>query len=298
MNRIALGTAQLGLDYGIGNTHGQISLTEGAAIIEFAKSHGMDTLDTAVAYGNSEQRLGQIGVPSWRIITKLPAVPADVENVAAWIHSTVSQSIARLQVSHLDGLLLHRPDQLLEPQGPAISRALCDLKNQGLVRKIGVSIYDPAELDLLIDKVPIELVQAPFNLLDRRLEQSGWLSRMVDCGIEVHVRSIFLQGLLLMQPAARDGRFARWNPLWSALQRWSADQALPPLEACLAHVLSYPEISRIVVGVDSQNHLAEILNAANRTPQRAPSELACSDVELLNPALWHQLQANPLPSAP
>src|SRR5581483_2256099 len=110
--------------------------------------------------------------------------------------------LLRLDVKTLYGLLLHRPQQLLGAEGPTLYQALQGLKKGGQVQKIGVSVYAPSELELLNLRYRFDLVQAPFNLVDRRLHTTGWLQRLKEDGVEIHTRSAFLQGLLLMSPAA------------------------------------------------------------------------------------------------
>ncbi len=209
-NRLALGTVQFGLPYGIANQTGQISRDEAAAILNHAWAMGLDTLDTAIAYGGSEARLGEIGVKQWRVISKLPAVPESVTDVAAWVENSVNGSLERLNIPMLRGLLLHCSRQLLGVRGDTLYRALAAIKDEGKVEKIGVSIYGPEELDALWPHYQFDLVQAPFNVIDRRLATSGWLKRLHQAGIEVHVRSVFLQGLLLMDTANRPVSFNRW----------------------------------------------------------------------------------------
>src|SRR3990167_4725202 len=201
--KLALGTAQFGLDYGISNNSGKISEENAVALLSYAKYKGINTLDTAVAYGNSEQVLGNIGVDGWEIITKLPALPEERVDIEYWVERQLEGSLSRLGVNSVYGLLLHRPQQLFEPYGQKLISAIERLKRQGCVKKIGVSIYQPEELDLIYKVMDPDLVQSPLNILDRRLIDSGWLARLRALGVEVHVRSVFMQGLLLMSAAQR-----------------------------------------------------------------------------------------------
>ena len=287
--KLALGTVQFGLSYGIANQAGMVPADAAAAIVRHARSAGMDTLDTAAAYGDSEARLGTIGVADWRVVSKLPPFPDPCDDIPGWAVASAHASLARLKVPGLYGLLLHRPDQLLGPGGDRLFDALQQLKADGLVRKIGVSIYDPSELDALWRRFPCDLVQAPFNLLDRRLITSGWLARLAAGDVEVHVRSVFLQGLLLMPRESRPPGFRRWEGVWAALDRWLLEAGLTPLEACLRDALAVREIARIVVGVDSLRHLTDILAAADGHAGRIPDELRTDDRDLLNPARWAAL---------
>ena len=212
-----MGSVQFGLAYGVANSDGQVSQLEVTSILTEAIAQGIDTVDTAIAYGESEHVLGNVGMDKWQVVSKLPAVPKDCLDVEAWVEAQVAGSLQRLRVTCLYGLLLHRPEQLLEARGDRLHAALRALQARGVVRKIGVSVYEPAELDRLVPCMPFELVQVPFNLLDTRMVTSGWLARLQQSGCEVHARSIFLQGLLLMPASARPAKFDRWQALWQAL---------------------------------------------------------------------------------
>jgi aryl-alcohol dehydrogenase-like predicted oxidoreductase len=281
-----LGTAQFGLPYGVANDTGQVGRDEARAILACARDGGIDTLDTAMAYGDSELRLGEAGVERWQVISKLAAIPPSCPDVAAWVHESVRGSLARLGIPRLSGLLLHRPQELLGDHGQILYRALGAVKEQGLVAKIGVSIYGPEELDALSPYFRFDLVQAPFNIVDRRMATSGWLKKLHESGAEVHIRSAFLQGLLLMDEARRPAFFQRWQPLWREWHRWLAEQALTPLQACLGFVLAQPEVDRVVLGIDSIEHLRGILAIAGAPAAAPPITLASQDPDLVNPARW------------
>ena len=284
--KLALGTAQFGLPYGVANRLGQLSVSAVEGVLHVAAAAGVDTLDTAIAYGDAELRLGDRGVTGWNIVSKLPAVPEACRDVSAWVTASVRGSLERLRVARLYGLLLHRPGQLLEPGGDFLYRALLRLKNDGVVENIGVSIYDPAELKDLTAAYAFDLVQSPFNLLDRRLVTTGWLARLAAQGTAVHARSVFLQGLLVMPKASRPKRFERWARLWADYDRWLAGSGLTPLQACLRYALSIPNISRVIVGVDSAAQFDAILEASNGPAPQIPDHLGTDDSDLLNPSRW------------
>lgn len=284
--KIALGTAQFGLNYGVANTRGQLTLDEGRKIMALARSQGIDTLDTAIAYGESELSLGSIGVDDWSIVTKLPALPDTCVDVEAWVHAQIQASLRRLGVRQLHAVLLHRPAQLFDHHGHQLFSSMQHLVEAGLTRKIGVSIYDPSELERLTGHWDFGLVQAPLNIWDRRLLESGWANRLKAQGVELHTRSAFLQGLLLMHPEKRPAWFEQWNTLWSAWTQWLLDNELTPLEACLRFAISVPEIDRVVLGVDSSAHLGEIVaSAAGPLPDYETTPLPVDPI-LLNLAQW------------
>lgn len=293
LQKLALGTAQFGMAYGIANRYGQVSLDEVRAILELAYKSGITTLDTAISYGDSESCLGQVGVEGWQIITKLP--PLSQQNIEGlticqWVKNACLTSCNRLKVKQLYGLLLHRSQDLLEPRGAELYEALRAVKAAGWVQKIGVSIYSPEELEQIYHRFPVALVQAPFNGLDRRLKKSGWLTKLKEDGVEVHARSIFLQGLLLLSPETRPRQFDRWSNLWQELGTWMQQAGISPLQACLGAVFHEPWFDRILIGVDSVQQLQEILSTLQARLPHWPEELSFDDLDLIDPRHWKRLE--------
>ena len=171
----------------------------------------------------------------------MPAVPSGIEDCGAWVRGQVSGSLERLGVTQIDGLLLHRPQDLLGAHGQAYRQALQRLKLDGVIRAAGISIYRPDELDALWPVFRPDLVQAPFNVFDRRLETSGWLRRLSGEGVRVHTRSAFLQGLLLMP----SGKAAR---LFQALGAGSRQLArVVPAKRC---ILRWQRLSAIALATN------------------------------------------------
>jgi aryl-alcohol dehydrogenase-like predicted oxidoreductase len=288
MSKIALGTAQFGLPYGISNVNGQVERTEIDKILDFARSAGISMLDTAIAYGNSEENIGATDSVGFEIVTKLPPLTGTETSVTKWVRIQTENSLAKLKRKSIYGLLLHNPVDLLGVHGDELSESLALLKQDGLVEKVGISIYAPTELDSLISRYMPDIVQAPLNIFDRLLETSGWLSRLSEMNVEVHVRSVFLQGLLIERPNQRPANFEKWNQEFAKFDSWTDSQQLSPLSACLGHVLSYPEITKVIVGVTSMNELAEIVAATAGDSQRAPDNLQSSDLELIQPINWNK----------
>ena len=209
--KLALGTAQFGFDYGISNIFGRVKNMEISSILKLAKNNNINLLDTAKAYGNSEDVIGNFKKDNFIIITKLAAVPKNCKDVESYVQASVSDSLKKLKVKNLYGVLLHEPSDLFGDKGPELINSLNQLKFSKKVKKIGVSIYGPDQLEKIIKLLKIDIVQAPLNLVDRRLERSGWLAKLCNLGIEVHVRSVFLQGLLLMPQKKLPKNFEKWK---------------------------------------------------------------------------------------
>lgn len=277
--RLALGTVQFGLDYGISNHAGEVADAELDAILTLARKLAMDTLDTAQAYGKAEARLGVCNTTDFRVITKLsPNIDA------ADLTVSLESSLKRLARPSVEGLLLHRS----QDASPALFERLADLQHQGKVGKVGVSVYSPEELTRWLEQgYPLELVQLPANLLDQRFLRAGWLDRLQAMGCEIHVRSLFLQGLLLMQPALRPAYFDAFREPLSRLDGWQPHRS--PLHKALALIPALPQISRFVVGVCHAHELAAIASTyAHLHPCHDDdlATLACDEPALINPALW------------
>ena len=287
--KLALGTVQLGQAYGIANKLGQVTRADAKAMLKLALANSINTLDTAITYGESEACLGEIGTQDFNLVTKLPELPNNCRDVSAWVRQEVIASLNRLGVAEVYGLLLHRPVQLLGPSGADLYKALQELRDDGRVKKIGISIYSPSELTLLYPRYSFDLVQAPFNLVDQRFYNSGWLQRLKDDDVEVHTRSVFLQGLLLMAQEDIPGKFSHWDKLWRTWYRWLADHDISAVQACLAFPLSFSEIDRVIVGANSLSQLSEIVSAANEQREFNFPDLQCEDENIINPANWNQL---------
>lgn len=288
MNKLAIGTAQFGMDYGIGSSPGKVSINEVKKILEYAKSTNIDMLDTASAYGKSEKTLGELNVDEFKVVTKtrhfnVPKITDDDVNL---LNRDFDKSLKDLKLDSVYGLLIHNADDLMKPGASKIIEFLQNLKKIHKIKKIGVSIYENKHLSFVLENFDIDLVQLPLNIFDRRLIDNGMLKLLSQEGLEVHARSIFLQGLILMENSSRPRKFDRWDSLWKAWSEWLNDHQISPLEASIRYAMSFPEISKVLVGIDSVNQLMEIMNAASGVLPPIPNELYTDDSLLLNPSNW------------
>jgi len=292
ISRIGLGTVQFGLDYGISNSGGRVPFDEVERILGRAATLGIKVLDTAALYGVSEETLGKILGPEhpFHIVTKTLKVAADqvTDADAVSLVHTFDRSLTRLRQRSVYGLLCHDADDLLKPGGHRLVQAMQQLKDERRVTKIGVSIYTGEQLDGVLGLFSPDLVQLPINVLDQRLIEDGWLTRLQNIGAEVHARSVFLQGLLLMKPATLDSYF---NPVRSRLESYLgslSDKGATPLEGALQFALSQSEINTILVGVCSRTELEEVRSASMRPglPGFDFRRWAVDDPRFVNPTQW------------
>lgn len=296
--KLGLGTVQFGLDYGISNKSGRPSRAEAAEILACAKAGGITCLDTASLYGDSEEVLGDLlpAQEKFRIVTKTPhfKTASIGEGELKILRETFARSLARLKRPGVYSLMVHHCDDIFSPGGAALLARMAEWKKEGLIEKVGVSVYGADQIDRLLAGHQIDLVQLPMNLLDQRLIEGGQLSRLKAAGVEVHVRSAFLQGLLLMGSAGLPPEFASVREHLALAEKEAAGLGIPMLGLCLGFLVSLPEVDQVLVGVNSSRELREILGTLPRIDSlrnnilRIAPSLAWRDVNVLNPALWRK----------
>jgi len=286
--RLALGTVQFGADYGVSNPDGRVPQAAVIAILEAAQEAGVDLLDTAHLYGDAEAVLGAALSTSaeFRIVTKTPRFDGGGADGPRLLRDAYALSLERLGRDRVHGLLFHHAPDLLGSVGEQLWSAASALRTQGLVTALGVSVYAPEDAARILERYPVELVQLPLNVLDRRFVDSGVLDALVAAGVEVHVRSAFLQGLLLMEPAATPPHFA---PIRALLERYHAARVaagLSPVEAALGFLRGVPGIARVVVGVTRPAELRECAAAAGAAVAMDYAPYACQDSSMVEPFRW------------
>ena len=185
--------------------------------------------------------------------------------------------------------MVHNANDLLKPCAEKLYDHLKELKQAEKIEKIGVSVYEYSQLQSVLDNFDIDLVQLPFNILDRRMIDSGMLGKLCRSNIEVHARSVFLQGLLLMSKKNRHDKFKRWNGLWKIWHEWLNDNQITALEVTIRYAMSIPEISKVLVGVDTTDQLEEIVIASLGLLPGIPTEVYTNDADLLNQSNWGKL---------
>jgi aryl-alcohol dehydrogenase-like predicted oxidoreductase len=278
LEKLGLGTVQFGQAYGVSNRGGQVPKPEAAAILKMAAAAGLGLLDTAANYGEAEAVLATLDTASFRIVSKTIALKHGLEAVVA----RARQSATALKA---DTLLVHAASDLLGPDGEALWTALRRLRDQGIFKKIGISVYvadDPASLAA---RFRPDVMQVPFSLLDQRLLVDGTLVRLEALGVEVHARSLFLQGLLFLENLPEKLHHAA--PDLARLRMRLQQAGFTPIAAALGFVLSRPQIAFGLVGVTSSVELNDIIEAVQKPlPDLDWASFALADETVLTPSLW------------
>ncbi len=292
MAGMGLGTVQFGLDYGVSNRLGRTPEIEVGRILEYAVENGMEVLDTAPGYGDCEAILGRVLPPSHRlrIVTKTPCLgKASVSRRDQQsLKQSCYRSLEKLRQSELYALLVHHADDLLLPGGELLLEALRQLKQDGCINKVGVSVYTGEQIDAVLGLFTPDLVQVPVNILNQRLIQSGHLKRLKEAGVEIHARSVFLQGLLLMDIDDLGDFFKPIRHHLAGLHDDLARHGISRLAAALDFALGCQWIDIVLVGVAALTELVEICQAVTTRPRQPLdySRWAHNDRRFLDPAAW------------
>lgn len=291
LSRLGLGTAQFGSAYGVSNRCGKPDEAEIGEILAYALDLGIRYLDTAAAYGDAEALVGR-NLPArhdLRIVTKIEAIAEAKINAGhrPFLVQAIERSLERLQVERVHAVIVHNPHDLRKPGFEHVVDALQEAQSRGLTVRTGASVYDATDLELVTRHWWPEIIQLPLNVLDRRLLDNGWVGRLAERGTEVHVRSTFLQGLLLMRPSELPEFFSPLGQQIFDLHAQWAKLSLSPVAACLAFVLQNADIDAAIVGINRRGELEEIANAlSNAEKLWDPGPSPAVDPIYLDPRRW------------
>jgi aryl-alcohol dehydrogenase-like predicted oxidoreductase len=281
--KLVLGSVQFGIKYGVNNQYGIPSDFELTNILKNAITNNIDTIDTAMAYGNAELRLGELGEGKFQFISKFPPVKDSKE-----IFEHFSCSLRKLQSESLYGYMAHNADILIE--NPDYWEVLQNLKAEGKIQKIGYSLYTPNQLKkLLLIGIKPDIVQIPYSLLDRKFESQFTI--LASINTEIHVRSVFLQGLYFKNPDTLSGKLVALRKPLIRLNELCSFYSISMAALALSFALHQDYIDKVVIGIDSVQQLNEnignIYPYENIKPLMEEIQSICiENPELLNPANW------------
>lgn len=288
MNKLILGTVQMGLDYGINNSSGKISLENSCTILSKAFELGIDTLDTAEAYGNAHQIIGNFHLFNpeikFKVITK---VPHDV--VALEIEQKIKTYIKDLNVDYLEVLMFHSFDSY--EKNRSIIAVLKNLKNHGIINHIGVSVYTNNQIEALLSDDNVTVVQMPFNMLDNESIRGDLMHKMKAKGKVIHTRSAFLQGLFFKEQFENNSITQKLSNQLIAIKNISKEENTSISNLALCYCLNQKNIDQVLIGVDSVDQLVANLKAVdykmNQETLIKINALKVDNTDLLNPSLWN-----------
>ena len=291
MTRLCIGTVQFGMDYGVqGGTRPAVE--DAVAMLDYATQNGVDAIDTAAAYGTAEDVVGEflsrktLPRDAVQVISKFGTnifEGASAVDYAARLRTAAETSLRRIKSDYLDAYICHVPTAAGDP---AIMDAMADLKASALVRHVGFSVYDPDQTLACLTADVVDFIQAPFSFLDRRMETSGALAAASAKGVDLHTRSAFVQGLMLMDVEKIPERLAATRPVISELEAACAEAGLSRRALALAFVKANPNISHLVFGVDNMEQLKEIVEDFEREVDLGVVKAIADRFAAVDPAIF------------
>lgn len=282
--KLVIGSAQMGMPYGLFNKK-KIRSSEIVKISKLAKKSKINFIDTAIGYGDSEKIIGKSKLNKLNIITKIKIDKIKTGKLLFWLQKKLSNSLKILNANQIYAILVHDYKDLYGKKGKIYLSFLKDLKKKKIIKKIGISIYDPAELKKIWKFWKPDIVQAPFNVLDNRLENSGWMEILKKENIEIYIRSIFLQGLLINDYKKILKNYNQRKYLIN-FEKWCLLNKLSKIEACIQYVKQFKKIDYIIVGFDNFNQFKEILKIYKKKKIKIPKMFVTNDNNLIDPRRW------------
>ncbi len=296
-NKLVLGTAQLGLDYGIANKSGKPEENKALEIMKYAAEKGINYFDTAYSYGNSEIIIGKFLYfyknckNKINIITKMPSLKnnkVDEKN----INNRFFESLHRLRQESIYSYMVHDFNDI-KNNSYLIAKTFFKLKNDGYIKKIGVSVYDENQIKFLLKNFDFDLIQIPINIFDQRLLKDDILLDLKKRGIEIYARSVFLQGVIFLDRDNLPPKFKSIEKYLEKINNISLKFNIPKEDIALLFIDSINEIDRIIIGVEKIEQLKKNIGTLNRSENFAEIERAINfqdlfieNKEIIDPRKW------------
>jgi len=282
-SKVILGTANFGSNYGLSNT--KINRDEIKKILELAKKYKIDSIDTAYNYKNAEKLLGNFNLKNFKIITKIPKIPIN-KDPGNWIKNKLYKSLERLKLNKIHALFLHNElDILSENKREKIMETFNNLKSQKIINKIGCSIYNVPSLNQLLRFYKFDIIQAPFNIFDRRISKKKNIKLLEKHQTKLHLRSIFLQGILVNPKIKLPKKLVRFEKNINDFKNWCKLNNISFLEGCIS-VLKKFNFDKILIGFENHKQLKKIILSLNTKKIIYPEVNFSNKNLLIDPRKW------------
>jgi aryl-alcohol dehydrogenase-like predicted oxidoreductase len=288
-NKLILGTVQFGLDYGINNSKGKPSLDTVFKILNKAWDNGIRILDTAEAYGTSQEVIGkyhkEFPKRKFKIISKLlPNSTIKPEELKSHLKSNLDL----LKIDNFYGYMFHSFDSY--SNNIELQNELVLAKAEGLIEKLGVSLHSNTQLKEVLQNDNFKLIQLPFNLFDNHSKRGELLIEAQNKGVEIHTRSVFLQGLFFKNHDNILSNLSGFIPFLEQINKIKLSHNLSTETLCLQYALQKPYINQVLIGVDNEAQLISNIKYAKQKielPNKVIDAINIENQLLLNPANWN-----------
>jgi aryl-alcohol dehydrogenase-like predicted oxidoreductase len=283
--KLVIGSAQLGMNYGLFDNK-KISRKEFKKIEKLVLKSKINFIDTAASYGDSENIIGNSKLKNLHIITKIKIPNKKNIHIKKWAVEEISKSLIKLKINRIYGVLIHDYRDLLGKYGKNYLLSLQELKRKKIIKKIGISVYDSQEIQKIWKFWKPDLIQIPFNPLDNRILDSGWVDILKKFKVKIFVRSIFLQGLLINENSS--SRINKnYEILLNKFRNWCYKNNVSLLKACLHFVKQFKKIDYLVVGFNNYNQLKEIIDVFKKKQIIIPKKFSTNKINLIDPRKWN-----------
>lgn len=283
---LVLGTANFMPNYGIQGGDG-LSYVQINKIYKLLKKNNVNYIDTAISYSGVEKKIGKSRLKNLKIYSKIPKVGNRLKiNTNLLLLEEIKKSLKKLKIFCFEGLYFHHANDLIGPNGKILYEVLKKIKKAGLVKKIGVSVYSPEELKKILKKFSIDIVQIPLNIFDQRFLKKNFLKKIKMRGVEIHVRSVFLQGILLLNYEKLPNYFKKWHKVFKNWDKWSKTNNQKKVYTCLKFIKNIKHIDKIIFGVSSFRQLKEIMQYEKINNVKKLPNFLINDKKLLDPRRW------------
>ena len=290
LKKIIIGTAQFGSHYGITNKTGEIKFSEVNKIIKEASNNGISFFDTAPIYGNAEKKLGKCLNKKSNIITKIIEINDEEINQKSLkkINKVFFNSLKNLKLNKVYSVLIHSRKDIYKKNNHLLIKFVKDLKKKKIVEKIGISIYEKKDFEKIIKIFKPDIIQLPISIADQRLLEENYLKRIKNMNIEIHARSIFLQGILISKYNNLPMNFSSIKDYLFKFNNKLKANRITPIQACLSFIYNIKEIDKIIIGVSSLKEFKEILksNKKKKLNKNFFRQFKLNDSNILNPVNW------------
>lgn len=292
--KIGIGTAQLGMRYGIANKSSKITLNNFEKILNYSLKKKILLIDTANAYGNSENKIGRLfsknkKFKKFKVITKINGLRKfNNKNIYSKTLELINLSINKINVKNLEGVLLHDINDLKSSKSERIIEALNKIKKKGLIKKLGISAYDINDVIKYINKFNFDFIQFPLNIFDQRILDNQILKKLKDKKVEIHIRSIFLQGLLLIPENNLPNNFKK-NIYLKKWYKFLFKHRISALEACADFIKSNKVYSKAIIGFDNSKQFFDFLKyfCNKKKLNLSYKDLSVNNLKIINPSKWN-----------
>jgi aryl-alcohol dehydrogenase-like predicted oxidoreductase len=283
--KLVIGSAQIGMNYGLFNNK-KISVKEFKKIEKLVLKSKINFIDTATSYGDSEKVIGNSKLKNLNIITKIKLPRKKNIYIRDWVLKEISKSLKKLRIKRIYGVMIHDYKDLLGKYGKNYLITLNELKKKKIIKNIGISIYDPKDIKKIWKFWKPDIVQVPFNIIDNRILETGWLNTLKKFKVKIFARSVFLQGILI-----NEDRFFNMNKNYTILlnkfKDWCYKNNISLLQACLHFVKQFKKIDYLVIGFDNYNQLKEIIDVFKKKKIIIPKKFSTNKINLIDPRKWN-----------